>query len=124
MAKYIEADALMKDLESKRLVFDDPVNFKEAQIRADALKKQGAIIRETIENAPAADVVKVIRCRDCDYFSEGMAVGICKRVEDKPIIPIPCDHFCSFGRRREESKDQENNLFNDLYNAFVERSKR
>lgn len=87
MKKYVDVEALIKELESKRLVFDDPVNFKEAQIRADALKKQGDVIRETIENFPAADVVEVVRCRD-------------------------------------ESKDQENKPFNDLYNAFVERSKR
>lgn len=116
--KHIDADALMKELESKRLVFGMNVTV------AEALKKQGDVIRETIENAPAADVVEVVRCGDCEYFTEGMAVGMCKRVEDKPIIPIPFDHFCSFGRRREESKDQEKTPFNDLYNAFVERSKR
>lgn len=116
--KYIEVDALMKDLESKRLIFGMNVTV------AEALKKQGDVIREAIENAPAADVVEVVRCRDCEYFTEGMAIGMCKRVEDKPIIPIPCAHFCSFGRWREESNDQENKPFNDLYNAFVERSKR
>lgn len=121
MAKYIEAEALMKELESKRLVFDDPVNFKEAQIRADALKKQGAIIRETIENFPAADVVEVVRCRECrkctgcdDFWCEEVPEG----TYHEP------DYFCGNGIRREESKDQENKPFADLYNAFVERSKR
>lgn len=53
-----------------------------------------------IEYTPTADVVEVVRCRDCRYFTEGMAVGMCKRVEDKPIIPCCFDHFCSYGERR------------------------
>ena len=51
---------------------------------------------------PAKDIVEVVRCKDCKHFTEGMAIGMCKRVEDKPIIPIRYDHFCSFGERRSE----------------------
>lgn len=47
-----------------------------------------------------ADFVEVVRCKDCRYFTEGMAVGMCKRVEDKPIIPCCFDHFCSYGIRK------------------------
>ena len=52
----------------------------------------------------AADVVEVVRCRDCVHFTEGMAIGMCKRIEDKPILPIPANHFCSFGKRRSEDE--------------------
>ncbi|WP_406044091.1 hypothetical protein [Succinimonas sp.] len=42
----------------------------------------------------------VVLCRDCRYFTEGMAVGMCKRIPDKPIIPVVYNHFCSYGERR------------------------
>lgn len=115
MKKYVDVEALTKELESKRLVFDDPVNFKEAQIRAEALRKQGKVIRETIENFPAADVVEVVRCKSCTY----RYTQYCNAKHERADMD-----FCSHGRRKEESKDQENKPFNALYNAFVERSKR
>ena len=51
-----------------------------------------------------SDFVEVVRCKDCQYFTEGMAVGMCKRIEDKPIIPCRFDHFCSYGERRKENE--------------------
>ena len=52
--------------------------------------------------ATVADFVEVVRCRDCKHFTKGMAIGMCKRIEDKPIMPVPFNHFCSFGERRSE----------------------
>ena len=43
--------------------------------------------------------VPVVRCKDCKHFTEGMAVGTCKRIADKPVLPIVYDHFCSYGER-------------------------
>ena len=53
---------------------------------------------------PSADVVEVVRCKDCKHFTKGMAIGMCKRIEENPIIPyhfIPChcEHYCSYGER-------------------------
>lgn len=50
------------------------------------------------------DFAEVVRCRNCKHFTTGMAVGMCKRLEDKPITPIPYNHFCSFGERKEEER--------------------
>ena len=58
-------------------------------------------IDESVPNvATVADFVEVIRCKDCKHFTEGMAIGMCKRIEDKPIIPIPFNHFCRYGDRK------------------------
>ena len=43
-----------------------------------------------------------VRCKDCKHFTEGMAVGMCKRIPDKPIIPVVYNHFCSCGERRND----------------------
>lgn len=50
---------------------------------------------------PTADVVEVVRCKDCIHFTEGMAVGMCKRDKEKPIIPVTYDHYCSYGKKVE-----------------------
>ena len=46
------------------------------------------------------NVVEVVRCKDCIYFTKDMAVGMCYRVPDKPLIPCVYDNFCKFGSRR------------------------
>lgn len=51
--RYIDADALLKDLESRRLVFKNTISV------ADALRAQGRVMREAIEEAPTADVVEI-----------------------------------------------------------------
>ena len=46
----------------------------------------------------------VVLCKDCKYFTKGMAVGMCKRNPEMPIIPIPYNHFCSFGERKDNDE--------------------
>lgn len=97
MAKeYIEREALVKKLKS--LIPLSPYPQSEAV---------GGVIESivAVNNQPAADVVEVVRCSECEHFTEGMAVGMCKRVADKPIIPIPYNHYCSFGVKRTEKQD-------------------
>ena len=55
-----------------------------------------------IEEIPAADVVEVVRCKDCEYFLKTEVNGngflICSAT-DKEIFE---DDFCSYGERRSE----------------------
>lgn len=57
-----------------------------------------------INMQPVVDAVEVVRCKDCKHFTKGMAIGMCKRIEDKPIIPIPHNNFCGFGERRSDNE--------------------
>jgi hypothetical protein len=50
---------------------------------------------------------EVVRCKDCKHFTTGMAVGMCKRNPEKPTIPIPYNHFCSFGERKDNGQGKE-----------------
>lgn len=91
--RYIDADALIKDLESRRLVFKDTIRV------ADALRSQGRVMRKAIEEAPTADVVEVVRCKDCKYFyidnecKCSFGHGLCRLKNG--------NQFCSYGERRE-----------------------
>ena len=56
-----------------------------------------------VNKIPAADVVKVVRCRECVSHSEDAATG--KLWCTKPMGCIGClevkpDDFCSFGERK------------------------
>lgn len=56
-----------------------------------------------IEDLPSADVVEVVRCKDCKYLSSEY-IGddlewICK-LSDGMVNPAP-DKYCSYGERRE-----------------------
>lgn len=57
-------------------------------------------VNDSLYNAlqaiPAADVVEVVRCKDCINFEQGI-IGWCNEFERG----IYCDDFCSYGERKE-----------------------
>ena len=67
---------------------------------------------EAVEQAPAADVVEVVRCKDCAFAKNNYLVdGLCiceKTIHDyiKGEIPrntLMCeDDYCSYGERKEQ----------------------
>ena len=63
----------------------------------------GYEIMDSVEDSIVEeDVVEVVRCKDCKHYTEGMAIGMCKRNPERPLIPIPYNHYCGFGERRTE----------------------
>lgn len=84
---------------------EDALNF-ETKITAapsdiQAISQGMALYAEHIKAIPAADVVEVVRCRDCAHFKQfiGRPDGTC----DEPNIDtLPFgDDFCIWGRRKE-----------------------
>ena len=68
----------------------------------DALKKA---CQEEVRNLPAADVVEVVRCRDC-YFREfdGADVPVCTGV--MAYIHTPDDWFCAAGKPKDGGRGE------------------
>lgn len=56
------------------------------------------------EEKALADIVEVVRCKECKHFTEEMIgddlEGFCKSVSGM-LNPAP-DFYCSYGERREE----------------------
>ncbi len=80
MPEYIEREALLN----------------EAKKRAKAFSC--ALIYEAIKEAPAADVVEVVRCKDCkscDQFYPNKKIG------EEPKL----DYFCKMGKHRTAADD-------------------
>lgn len=75
-------------------------------IEDDGIYSEG-VEKECITFIPSADVVEVVRCKDCKHYSLAM-LKCCFPLDDKhtfdeyvPPIWQPND-YCSYGERREE----------------------
>lgn len=54
-----------------------------------------------LENTPIADVVEVVRCKDCKYLSRAVkATGVC--IYSKGLVTISENSYCSYGERKKE----------------------
>ena len=92
MARYIDADALIRRIQ-------------------DEHKFGSLMLSNMISEMPTADVVEVVRCKDCKYmchYTDGHLE--CRLLSDlKPIPTTYCtmnaDDFCSYGERREDGYD-------------------
>ena len=83
MAEYIERDALLAAYDKAH---DGP---------------PGAA-RKLIESAPIAEVVPVVRCRECRYSSDVSDVSVdgCYLCNRKILGLVRAGDFCSFGKRK------------------------
>lgn len=91
MSRYIDADALLEHLEK------DPL--------FPLVERHG--ISDVIKSFPTADVVEVIRCKDCRWWKSiyswnGKEHKVCVREPYEP--PREADDFCSYGERREDGE--------------------
>jgi hypothetical protein len=98
MAEYIERAEIILHISSRQLKEIVP-NCEEPEIR-EAVYKQGQAIKKMIENYPSADVVKVVRCKDCKYYvAEYCTRDIRGRTNMFYMKP---NDYCSCGERKEE----------------------
>ena len=102
MAEYIERDALRDAVESI-----DWYSVYKGKLTAGAPSSANALykandIYSAIDNAPAVDVVTVVRCKDCkfgDWDSEPNDAMVCMRTKDG--FWRSGNDFCSYGKRKE-----------------------
>lgn len=96
MAKeYIEREALIKAIASRKMVSVVP-NCYEPKIKK-AVCSLGQEVKAIIKNHQAADVVEVVRCKDCVFYvsevcRHDLALNLCRG-----------DDFCSYGERRTDN---------------------
>ena len=79
MSRYIDADELMK------ISFKNPIGLTAFQ---NIIKRQ-----------PSADVVEVVRCKDCMYYNpyDTTKAYDCER----GLLGVMQDDYCSYGAREE-----------------------
>ena len=87
MSRYIDADKLKQDLDAWAINLHKPTNL----VREDTFV--------IIDEQPAADVVEVVRCKDCKWWD-----GIECKTRDIDVVDV--DDFCSYGERKDGEKDE------------------
>ena len=104
MDKYFATTAVQRWIKSKTMA-DEYIR------KADAIRwvktecnpygkptldfESGKKVIEHLERMPSADVVQVVRCKDCEYFD----IRHWCNLNENDFNP---DDFCSYGERREE----------------------
>ena len=98
MSRYVDADKLLKDEITRchcvPLVGCGVDNFK--------------LLKEVLEEAPTADVVEVVRCRDCVHWKDTCYDtvtenhwGECRKpLGDYRYCETAEDDYCSYGERK------------------------
>ena len=114
MSKYIDVDVFIKS-------FREALPGLKAQVDPDLTPKAyvylrgGEAIIEDLTKFPAADVVEVVRCRECKYWgdeagelqrSDGVLFARCKvhnyLLDGRHTGWCPTENdFCSYGERKE-----------------------
>ena len=90
MTEYIEREAILREIERREsLMVGDKL------VSVDAMKS-------FIKNRPAADVVEVVRCKDCKNLVNTTINANCFLICDISDMEIAPEDFCSHGERREE----------------------
>lgn len=93
MKEYIEREALLK------------LQYNSSEM-ANLLFENMVVDVSDIENAPAADVVEVVRCEKCSHWNNDIPYheeyGSCEKYDFEVFHR---NDFCSYGERKMDGKD-------------------
>lgn len=79
MSRYIDKDKLIENLN-----YFAPENYN-------------SLINDLITKQPEADVVEVVRCKDCKYWRKDCRL-------DPALLPSQEYEYCSYGEREEDEE--------------------
>lgn len=108
MGKYIDREALIKKLSHISITITGG-RLCGKTLYAKALKGFAEAVIKAIREAPAADVVEVVRCKKCKHYNT--VDKICMKLSVEPdaygngaYISMNEDDFCSHGERKDDIK--------------------
>lgn len=96
MSEYIERKAVINKINEIPAYFD-----------SGDIKYGIELAIQAIKDTPAADVVEVVRCKDCKrWFAKRtkrnkQLIGYCMRMDGNEYR-VNADDFCSYGERKDE----------------------
>ena len=78
----------------------DADNYKKDLIQLGFLP---ALVVRVLDKQPTADVVEVVRCKDCKHYG-GVTYGyMCRKYSGAETkVCTEKDHYCSYGERNEK----------------------
>lgn len=114
--RLIDAGALEKEILSERNKIPEllpcaPYELRDVKPNKDALLIRAGIRKalRCLSNAPTADAVPVVRCKECRHayinsFSAQSGIAVCRLLSDRSngeLAIVQQDDFCSYGERKE-----------------------
>lgn len=95
----------MNDLISRQEAYDTLTEYYHQRTET-----QHESLKEALSRVPTIDAVPVVRCKDCKYYKESVALSpqkFCFRMKDRYSeaaigYNFAEDDFCSYGERSEE----------------------
>lgn len=104
MDKYINADKLFTKLDTMK----NPDSEFATDDYIDGFSDGVSAAMKEVKEMPSADIVEVVRCKDCKYayinsFAQLSGVVACKHLADKSdgiLYAMQQDDFCSYGEKR------------------------
>ena len=97
MTRYIDADKILSHLNDEIEACGDPDVYSQPVAYGTYLGLQYA--RSIVETAETANVVQVVRCKDC-IVPHNQWTG-CPKLNG---LVTPPDFYCSYGERRKEDE--------------------
>lgn len=96
MADYISRESILAKLKAKFCAYC-PLPDCDANCKLHYLL-------DAVKEAPAADVVEVVRCKDCVYYNTtGCAVGFGWCEEPTVSNGVDDNYYCAGGERRSDN---------------------
>ena len=95
--EYIERWTLIREMQDCK--YAEPSNDFQRGVNSSI-----DILITGFKHLPAADVVEVVRCKDCAFchinsFGKASGVGSCRGAMKRIVL---FDDFCSYGERKEQ----------------------
>lgn len=104
MSDYIKREDAVKIIERLATQITPPINIRLADVRCGVLSAKWLV-----EDMQSADVVEVVRCKDCKYYTlkpqQTSRVTSVRRCNRSAIVCTKPDDYCSFGERGTHEKD-------------------
>lgn len=94
MAEYIEREAVVNSFLSHVALFV----YGSKTVKA---------ILSRINTIPAADVVEVVRCKDCKYWMNGYCMGVPLVGDDASYVATEETDYCSYGEAKVNGKGDD-----------------
>ena len=91
MAEYIDREAALALIRP-----DDPYDERWGVTVATAK----GLIRHALTAAPAADVVPVVHCKECEYSYDELSYLCCSQGVCVDCV-VPPNFYCAFGERKD-----------------------
>ena len=97
MAEYIDREALRKAIKEN---VSNIISRDKTNLYVVPKAKLGELADAIADKVPAADVVEVVRCKDCKRFvhNKEARVKYCKL--ELANLKVDENHFCSYGERK------------------------